>query len=230
MRHNLHRYYGAGDLHFITCSCYRRQPLLGTFRRRDLFLKVLEQVRKRYVLVVVGYVVMPEHIHLLLSEPQEKNLSVVMQALKLGVARRVLAEQRRRRYALQGSLFEHAPQHIWQKRFYDFNVWTAGKRAEKLRYMHQNPVKRGLVASPELWRWSSYRAYFCDEAGPVAVNKWDVLKLNVERQPRKQNLLVPTARTGHFSKTARSGAPPGSRCQHSKACRAILPRRCGPPA
>ena len=76
MRHHLRRYYGAGDLHFITCSCDRRQPRLGTARRRDLLLKVLEQVRKRYVLVVVGYVVMPEHIHLLLSEPQEKNLSV----------------------------------------------------------------------------------------------------------------------------------------------------------
>ena len=43
MRRNLKRYYGAGDLHFITCSCYRRQPLLGTARRRDFFLTVLEQ-------------------------------------------------------------------------------------------------------------------------------------------------------------------------------------------
>ena len=63
MRRNLKRYYGAGDLHFITCSCYRRQPLLGTPRRRDLLLTVLEQVRKRYQFVVAGYVVMPEHIH-----------------------------------------------------------------------------------------------------------------------------------------------------------------------
>ena len=53
---NLTRYYGAGDLHFITCSCYRWQPLLGTARRRDLFLAVLEQVRRRYQFVVVGYV------------------------------------------------------------------------------------------------------------------------------------------------------------------------------
>ena len=75
MRHNLKRYYGAGHLHFVTCSCYRRQPLLGTPRRRDLFLRVLEQVRKRYQRVVVGYVVMPEHIHLLISEPQQKNRS-----------------------------------------------------------------------------------------------------------------------------------------------------------
>jgi len=67
MRRNLKRYYGAGDLHFITCSCYRRQPLLGTARRRDLLLTVLEHVRKRYQFVVAGYVVMPEHIHLLIS-------------------------------------------------------------------------------------------------------------------------------------------------------------------
>src|SRR4029077_20112206 len=153
MRRNLKRYYGAGDLHFITCSCYRRQPLLGSARRRDLLLTVLEHVRKRYEFVVVGYVVMPEHIHLLMSEPQQKNPSTVMQALKLGFARRVLAQAGRRPNPSQARLFDHAPQHIWQKRFYDFNVWTERKRIEKLRYMHRNPVKRGLVESPELWRW-----------------------------------------------------------------------------
>jgi putative transposase len=179
MRSNLHRYYGAGDLHFITCSCYRRQPLLGTARRRDLFLKVLEQVRQRYEFVVVGYVVMPEHIHLLISEPQEKNPSTVMQALKLGFARRVLAQARRRHHPSQASLFEHAPQHVWQKRFYDFNVWTPRKRVEKLRYMHRNPVQRGLVASPELWRWSSFRAYSLGEPGRVQVNAWQVLKMKI---------------------------------------------------
>lgn len=61
---------------------------------------------------------------------------------------------------------------FWQARFYDFNVWTA-KRIEKLRYMHRNPVKRGLVGSPEQWRWSSYRFYLLDEPGPVRVNvRW----------------------------------------------------------
>jgi putative transposase len=160
VRHNLRRDYGAGDLHFITCSCYRRQPLLGTPLRRDLFLKVLEQVRKRYVFVVVGYAVMPEHTHLLISEPQEKNPSTVMQALKLGFAQRDLAEERRRGNPSQTGLVENVAQHVWQKRFYDFNVWTARKRAEKLRYMHSNPVQRGLVESPEQWRWSSFRAYF----------------------------------------------------------------------
>ena len=179
MRRNLKRYYGAGDLHFITCSCYRRRPLLGTARRRDLFLAVLEQMRKRYELVVVGYVVMPEHIHLLISEPQKKNPSTVMQALKLGFARRVLAQARRQRNPSQASLFDLAPRHIWQKRFYDFNVWSQRKRIEKLRYMHRNPVQRGLVSLPELWRWSSFRAYFFGETGPVKVNAWEVLKMRI---------------------------------------------------
>jgi len=80
-------------------------------------LTVLEQVRKRYQFVVAGYVVMPEHIHLLISEPQKKNPSTVMQALKLSFARRVLAQARRRRNPSQARLFDHAPQHIWQKRF-----------------------------------------------------------------------------------------------------------------
>jgi putative transposase len=175
------RFYGAGHLHFITCSCYQRRPVLETEKRRDLFLAVLEQVRKRYRFVVVGYVVMPEHIHLLISEPQEqeKTPSTVMQALKLGFARRVLAQARRKRDPAQLSLFDHSPQHIWQKRFYDFNVWTERKRIEKLRYMHRNPVQRGLVASPELWRWSSYRNYFLGEAGPVKVNDLEVLKMKI---------------------------------------------------
>ncbi|HEX3741831.1 MAG TPA: transposase [Terriglobales bacterium] len=87
MPKGLKRFYGNGDLHFITASCYRREPLLGTAYRKDLFVKVLEQVRQRYEFVVVGYVVMPEHFHLLISEPTRANPSVVIQALKLGVVR-----------------------------------------------------------------------------------------------------------------------------------------------
>jgi putative transposase len=102
-----------------------------------------------------------------------------MQALKLGFARRVLIQMRRQRNAAQPELFERTPQHVWQKRFYDFNIWTGRKRVEKLRYIHRNPVKRGLVFAPELWRWSSYRAYALGEAGPVTVNDWQVLRMKI---------------------------------------------------
>jgi putative transposase len=134
---HLKRYYGAGDLHFITCSCYHRQPVLGSPERRDLFLTVLEHVRQKYSFVILGYVVMPEHFHLLISEPQEQTPSVVMQALKLGFARRVqstilksvtplLAPRTREKWGTR----KVAPSNVWQRRFYDFNVRTEAKRIE----------------------------------------------------------------------------------------------------
>jgi putative transposase len=65
----LRRYYGMGSLHFITRSCYRRKPLLGNPAHRDLVLAALELMRVRCCFAVIGYVVMPEHLHLLISEP-----------------------------------------------------------------------------------------------------------------------------------------------------------------
>ncbi len=175
MPSGLERHYGAKDLHFITSSCYRRRPLLRSATRRDLFLEVLERVRWRYAFVVLGYVVMPEHFHLLVSEPNEKTLSDVMRALKLGFARQVI--ERKRRNGLQEESFEGVSERFWQHRFYDFNVCTEKKRIEKLRYLHRNPVKRGLVVSPELWKWSSFRNYAFGEPGVVQINRWDVLTL-----------------------------------------------------
>jgi len=78
----LQRFHSSGDEHFITCSCYHRQPFLSSVRRRDLFLKILEDVRQKYQFVVWGYVVMPEHFHLLISEPARKKVVTVMQVLK----------------------------------------------------------------------------------------------------------------------------------------------------
>jgi putative transposase len=131
---------------------------------------ILEEARLKYRFVVVGYLVMPEHIHLLLSEPEVGNLSTAMQVLKRRTARALLPK-RPRHNAGQRELFGEPPRRaFWQARFYDFNVWSEKKRVEKLNYMHGNPVKRALVESPEQWRWSSYRHYFLGETGPVQVN------------------------------------------------------------
>ena len=133
-------------------------PLLNTQPARDLLLTVLELMRDRYRFGVVGYVVMPEHVHILISEPQIGNPSTVVQAVKLGFT------QRWRTKGVTGQ--------FWQRRFYDFNVWTQRKEVEKLKYMHRNPVVRGLVAKPEDWRWSSYRSYAYGEDGLVRINDW----------------------------------------------------------
>src|SRR5579885_341942 len=138
--------------------------MLGTPERRDLFLQVLEQTRQRYHFVVVGYVVMPEHIHLLISEPEQGDPSVVMKVVKQGFARTV---HRGDRCADQSAA---EPGKVWQRRFYDFNVWTGRKRIEKLRYVNRNPVKRGLVSQPEQWQWSSFRSYSNGEIGAMRLN------------------------------------------------------------
>jgi len=171
MPSGLHRTYGAHHLHFITCSCYRRLPFLGSPQARDRFVTILEQTRQRYRFVVVGYVVMPEHFHLLISEPEVGNPSTVMQVLKQRTARALLPKKKRR-HPRQRSLFgEESGRAFWQARFYDFNVWTSKKRVEKLRYLHRNPVERGLVDSAEQWRWSSDRYYAFGESGPVRLNE-----------------------------------------------------------
>ena len=84
---------------------------------------------------------------------------MAVQVLKQRVSRQCLARGRSR-------LPQDAdPPPFWYPRSYDFNVFSAKKIAEKLDYMHWNPVKRGLVASPDQWRWSSYPVLRSGEEG-----------------------------------------------------------------
>jgi putative transposase len=182
----LHRFYGGNDLHFLTFSCYQRRPLFRNEAYCDLFLKILDRVRRRYRFVVLGYVVMPEHVHLLVSEPQRETLSTVIQALKLGVVRSmqcssgsVVAAAPRSSESCETLGTPVHPDRFWPTRFYDFNVLTERKRIEKLRYIHRNPVERGLVSSPEQWRWSSFRWYLCGEVGPARINDTDIMAMKI---------------------------------------------------
>ena len=155
MPRGLVRYEHTGGFHFLTFSCYRRRPYLRSVAAMKLFEDALERVRRRYRFVVAGYVVMPEHVHLLIGEPQKRLVSGVVHALKLSVAKR------------------RAERPFWQARYYDYPVLREEKRVEKLRYMHRNPVKRGLVAKPEDWVWSSYRHYLTGIEGVVEIeSQW----------------------------------------------------------
>jgi putative transposase len=101
---------------------------------------------------------MPEHVHLLVSEPDRRDLAAAIQAMKQSVARRL---------ALRNA------EPFWQARYYDFNVWSEHKRIEKLKYMHRNPVTRGLVSRPEDWAWSSFRHYATGCEGIVEIeSEW----------------------------------------------------------
>ncbi len=154
MTWGLVRYQQNGDFHFLTFSCFHRKPFLGSAAARERFERSLERCRVVYDFVVMAYVVMPEHVHLLVTEPTRGTLARAMQALKVSVSR----------------LSRERP--FWQARYYDFNVLTDCKRIEKLGYIHRNPVRRGLVANPEEWAWSSYRYYQTGEMGRVTLETW----------------------------------------------------------
>src|SRR5437762_12023882 len=100
---------------------------------------------------------MPEHFHLLISEPERGNPSTVMQVLKQRFERKVLRDWRKRSERGQNRLWEDALNegHVRQRRFYVFVVWSAGMRVENLRYMHRNRVTRGLALELEQKAWSS---------------------------------------------------------------------------
>jgi putative transposase len=152
----LQRLHEERELHFVTFSCWHRLGYLAEPAARDLFEDALEGMQARYCFAVLGYVVMPEHVHLLLSEPAKALLSAALQALKLSVAKR--SQQRP----------------FWQARYYDFNVCTQKKRVEKLNYIHWNPMKRGLVKKPEDWRWSSCHYYQTGVKGRVTIaDNWE---------------------------------------------------------
>jgi putative transposase len=152
------RYQNQRCLHFITFSCYGRMPLPDSRAAKETFERTLERVRIWYGCSIAGDVVMPEHVHLLLSEPERSKLSVTIQMLKQITSQELRAK--------------HLPC-FWQVRYYDFPVWSEAKRIEKLRYMHRNPVKRGLVARPEDWKWSSFDHYATGTEGIVEIeSQW----------------------------------------------------------
>ena len=149
MPSGLKRFHESGQSHFITFSCYQRHPLFAEPPTRGVFELALERVRLSFGLRVYGYVVMPEHVHFLVSEPggapckptlsvagrvglsggeTPRSLADAIKSLKQGVSRRLIGEAK----------------HFWQKRYYDFNVRDNSQFVEKLRYIHRNPVKRGL--------------------------------------------------------------------------------------
>jgi len=154
---HLKRYQTEGGYHFLTFSCYRRLRLFNDNQSRTVFEETLEALRRGHRFFVFGYVIMPEHVHLLVSEPKLQSLSDTLRVLKGQTSRK-----------LKGARLQ-----FWQRRYYDFNVLTQRKFVEKLKYMHRNPVKRGLVEKPEDWPWSSYRRYLTGEAGRVEIeSEW----------------------------------------------------------
>jgi|ERR1017187_7665182 putative transposase len=194
----LQRFQETGRSHFATFSCYHRQQLFTADSAKRTFERALERVRRSFGLQVYAYVVMPEHIHLLVSEPERGLLADALKSLKQGVSRRLVGEAGapfKPSFGLSGDSSGDFSQHFWQKRYYDFNVRNYRQFVEKLRYIHRNPVKRGLCERPEDWEWSSFRQYATGCEGRVEIEcEW-----TARRRERAAGTLCPAVELPHSS-------------------------------
>ncbi len=157
-----HRVYSPGELQFITTSSYRRTPLFASDRFRRCFVQRLDEVRQELHFLLIGWVLMPEHFHVLIKPEPAETTPLIMKGLKEESAKRILRTLRDNlqfpwcrsalaRLRLPSTVHDESHYRLWQHRFYPFNVFSDSKLQQKLDYMPNNPVTRGLVNSPEDW-------------------------------------------------------------------------------
>jgi len=129
----------APGTYFMTSGCWNKKSLFQVAANAELFISVLKNYRKHYLLH--GFVVMPDHIHLMLT-PVDISLERAMQYIKGGFSFRHAKES--------GSKME-----VWQKGFTDHRVRNSEEYQTRLNYMHLNPVRAALSASAEIYPYSS---------------------------------------------------------------------------
>ena len=185
MPSRLRRHDEHGHIHFITSSCFRRLQFFRHESVKQAFIDAMKLSREKFAIRWLGYVIMPEHVHLLVL-PQQPGaaeptpISAVLNHLKGASGRQGKHELRdiwRHRRSLGTRPLDawatgDEPKPLWKPRGYDFNVVDEMKVIEKLDYMHANPIRRGLVDRPEQWRWSSHRFYELGDRSLIAMD-WD---------------------------------------------------------
>jgi putative transposase len=147
----LRRLFASGKIFFVTCNVLPRRKTLSD-AELDAVANVFGEVRKRRRFLLGGYVLMPDHWHALSVPAQDDTLPRLMGALKVASAQAV-----NRNRGTRGKL--------WQFRYYDHAIRTVKEYHQALRYMHLNPVQKGLVKKPEDWLWTSVHSY--GGPGPV---------------------------------------------------------------
>jgi putative transposase len=180
---NLPKFNDSSYAHFVTTRTYENRPYFKNREISSILWKEIKFYGQKYGFTLLGYVIMPDHLHLLIwwdkEERLELNVSKIVQMIKGTTARRCIDLLKTRGWeqmlpSTHKARGLHATQNkdvssrshkrnikyrLWQPGFYDFNIYSEEKLLEKLNYMHNNPVKAGLVLSPSDYEWSSYKEY-----------------------------------------------------------------------
>jgi len=195
-------------VHFVTTGTFRNLPF---FRNEECCRALLEELNyysDKLDFTLAGYVIMPDHIHLLLwwdkTEKSDLSISRIIQAIKGTTARRIInletsgSVEHLLRVASDSAPKNYKPHkqnikyHLWKRGFYDLNIYTDEKLAEKLNYVHSNPVRAGLVSSPGDYKWSSYKHYSDNPVPEETVNSNGITRgADAPRYPSESiNIIV----------------------------------------
>ena len=176
-RKTVQHFNDPGHAHFLTFSCYRHFPLLSQERTRRWFIQAMESAGKKHDFALLAYVIMPEHVHLVvLPLLPVYDVALFLKAIKQSVARRAK------------HFLHHNNSWAWMERLtvqrgnrkvfrfwqtgpgYDRNIHSKDELFEKISYIHNNPVRRGLASAPVEWKWSSASWYIRERNMELAVN------------------------------------------------------------
>jgi len=161
----LKHYDDLGTARFITFCCYRLQPFLHQPRASELLIKYFNETRNKYGFKLLGYVIMPEHVHLVIFRAEGMKLGLVIREIKSKMAREYFALD----------MNETSGKNVfWQKRCYDHNCRSPESTKEKIDYCHNNPVKRGLATEPGGYKWSSYNWYQGEKDVPILMDEFEM--------------------------------------------------------
>ena len=169
-----HRFDIPGDARYLTFSCYKRLPLFSNDRIKNAFVEHLSGCRDAFEFQLLSWVVMPEHVHVIvLPDIDRCPMATLLRAIKEPFARNVLRKWRRLNARILTRVTDsQGHSHFWQRGGgFDRNIRSHDDLFEKMRYIHANPVRRGLVDRQEEWVWSSARSYMGIEIGLIGIDR-----------------------------------------------------------
>ncbi|UCE25263.1 MAG: transposase [Candidatus Zixiibacteriota bacterium] len=170
------RFNHPGHAHELTFSCYKNRPFLANLRYCSLLADAIEACRYRYSFWLWAYVFMPNHVHLLvLPWIASYDIAEILQGIKQSVSRKVMIEARKtgshqlRQFSTGSGT---RPYRFWQAGGgYDRNIVSREALMRTIDYIHNNPLRAGLVDAPEEWQWSSFRDWAGLGSGPLHIDK-----------------------------------------------------------
>jgi REP-associated tyrosine transposase len=185
-RKSCKRYNDPGHAHVLTFSCFRRQPILSKDRSRAWLTDAIERARSKHEFHIWAYVIMPEHMHLMLwPTAANYNISEILNSIKQSVSKRALVFVRRETPGFLKRMEDRQPNgsvhyRFWQRGGgYDRNIVAPESTHIQIEYIHNNPVRRGLCIDPEDWPWSSAGNYAGLRMGPLRIDRETVPALSV---------------------------------------------------